>query len=90
VDGPFKILLGPGTVNYKVVTDETDIVLDLGTDNTINERPKRGQWGYTEEFTDRFNQMMKKGNNFSIWNIVPFEMELLPPTNYLYLPFMGR
>ena len=43
VDGPFKILLGPGTVNYKVVTDEPDIVLDLGTDNTVNERPRRGQ-----------------------------------------------
>lgn len=90
VDGPFKILLGPGTVNYKVVTDEADIVLDLGTDNTINERPRRGQWGYTEEFTARFNQMVKKGNNFSMWNIVPFDMELLNPVNNLYLPFMGR
>lgn len=90
IDGPAKILLGPGTVNYKVVTDEPDIVLDLGTDNTVNERHQRGHWGYSEEFTAQFNQKMKELNEFTIWDIVPFDMELLPPVNNLYLPFMGR
>lgn len=90
MDGPFKILLGPGTMKYKVVTDEEGSVLDIGTDNTVNERPRRGQWGYTEEFTAQYYQTMKKVNDLMLWGSAPLDIQLLPPVNILYLPFMGR
>ncbi len=87
ISDPFKeIGLGPGTENYKVTVYEEDSVLDLGTNNTVNERPRRGQFGYDAAFIEMMNQKMMLGKEFMPWSPRYQVLPLLAPVNYLYLP----
>ncbi len=83
---PYKIILGPGTENYKVRVDEEDSVLDLGTNNTVNEKIKRGQFGFDAAFVEMMNQKMMMGNQYMPLDRRYQALPLLAPVNYLYLP----
>jgi len=84
---PFKkIGLNVGTENYKVTVDEEDSVLDLGTNNTVNEKVKRGQFGYDAAFVEMMNQKMAMGKEFMPWSPRYQVLPLLAPVNYLYMP----
>jgi hypothetical protein len=83
---PYKIFLNWGTEDYRVTVDEEDSVLDIGTNNTVNEKINKGQFGFDAAFVEMMNQKMTVGKEFMPWDPRYQALPLLAPVNYLYIP----
>jgi hypothetical protein len=83
---PYKIFLNWGTEDYRVTVDEEDSVLDIGTNNTVNEKIKKGQFAFDAAFVEMMNQKMAVGKEFMPLSPRYQVLPLLAPVNYLYMP----
>lgn len=83
---PYKIILGPGTDSYRVTVDEPDSVLDQGTNNVINEVPRRNAQALGPAFYTVLQQKLDALQKRAPWRFTG-QLKLLSPVwNALYLP----
>lgn len=87
---PIKILLGPGTDSYRVTVDEADSVLDLGTNNLVNEVPRRSRGPLNPTLSALIQHKMEKMTNLlARGHQNTLQLSMLPiPANYLFLPLV--